>query len=205
MRNRKNSSGFTLIEVAVSGVLIVVLGVGILGLQYVLGKTQLTAFSSYVSSDEANVIVEMISRELRTARAGDNGAFLIESGAADSITYFSDVDFDGATERVQYVRSGNTMTRNVWEPTGYPVTYPESSRKTRILSSNIRNLTVPVFTYYNGSWPTDTTNNPLPTPVDLLAVKLVKIYLRTNERANAANTDFTADSFASLRMAKNNL
>lgn len=202
---KQNKSGFTLIEVTISAVLMVVLGTGLLGLQYVLGKTQLTAFSSYISSDEANVIVETISRELRTARAGDNGSFLIVSGAGDSLTFYSDVDFDGATEKVQYVRSGNTMTRNVWEPTGYPVTYPESTKKTKILSSNIRNLTVPVFSYYNGSWPTVTTGNPLPTPVDLLSVKLIKIYLRTNEKANAANTDFTADSYASIRMAKTNL
>lgn len=202
---RKNQSGFTIIEVTVASILLVVLGVGILGLQYVIGKVQLTAFSSFQSSDEANVIVSTIARELRTARAGDNGSFLLEAGANDSITFYSDVDFDGAVEKVQYTRTGTSMTRAVTEPSGYPVTYVDANKKTKTISTNIRNGTTSVFSYYNGNWPTVTTGNPIATPINLLNVKMVKIYIRSNTEANHSAADYIGESFATLRMAKTNL
>jgi Tfp pilus assembly protein PilV len=203
--NTKNNSGFTIIEVTVASILLVVLGVGILGLQYVIGKVQLTAFSSFQSSDEANTIVSTISRELRTARAGDNGSFLLEAGANDSITFYSDVDFDGAVEKVQYIRTGTSMTRAVTEPSGYPVVYTEANKKTRTISATIRNGTTSVFSYYNGNWPSDTTGNPLPTPINLLNVKMVKIYIRSNTETNHPAADYVGQSYAAIRMAKTNL
>jgi Tfp pilus assembly protein PilV len=201
----KNRSGFTLVEVTVAGLLMVVLGVGILGLQYVIGRLQITAFSSFQSSDEANTIVSTISRELRTARAGDNGSFLIEAGAADSLTFYSDVDFDGQVEKVQYTRTGTSMTRSVTKPTGYPVTYLDANKKTRTISTTIRNGTTSVFTYYNGNWPSDTTGNPMPTPINLLNVKMIKIYVRSNTETNHPAADYIGQSFVTLRMAKTNL
>jgi len=200
-----NSGGFTLVETSIAAVLMVVLGAGILGLQYTLGKTQITAYSSVNNSNEANDIVLKITREMRTARSGDNGAFLIESGAGDSIVFFTDADYDGTTEKVQYTRSGTTLTRYITEPTGYPVTYPTSAQTSKVLSTNIRNGVIPVFAYYNGDWPTVTTGNPLPTPVDLLEVKLVHVYIRSNDLPNASVSDFIAQSYATIRMAKDNL
>jgi prepilin-type N-terminal cleavage/methylation domain-containing protein len=200
-----NKKGFTLIEVMLASALLVILGAAIAGLQYTLGVSQVTSINSFISVDEANSAVSQFTRELRTARKADTGSFPLESGNDNDITFYSDIDFDGKSEKVSYYLDGTDLIKSTIEPTGVPVTYPISSAKTKIISENIRNNGTPLFTYYNGDWPDDTTNNPLATPIDLLQAKIVKIYIRVNTQADSPTSDYVLESSAQIRMVKNNL
>lgn len=207
--NKKNrhyfQSGFTLVETSVTAVLMIVLGAGLLGLQYILGDIQIRAFQSFTNVEGASGAMTQMQREIRTARAGDNGAFLIESATSNALTFYSDVDFNGTTDKVTYSRSGTILTKSVISPVGYPVTYPPANAKTTTVSDVIRNGTTPIFSYYNGNWPGDTVNNPLATPANLNNVKLVRIYLRLNANANDTRKDYILDTSVNLRMVKSNL
>ncbi len=202
---KKNTSAFTLIEVVVSGSILVTFGLAILGLQYVIGKTQITALGSFISVSEGNAAVSGLVRELRTGRPGDNGAYPLEFAGENEIIFFSDVDFDGQTERVRYFLEGTNLTKTVFEPVGFPVTYPETQSKTKIVSEYVRNAGVPIFYYYNSNWPQDTQNNPLPPPVELLEVKMVRVLLIINPYTNQPRKDYVLESFANIRMLKVNL
>lgn len=206
MTNRyKSSPGFTLVETSVTAVLLVVLGAGLLALQYILGNVQIRSFQSFSNVEAASGSMNQIDRELRTARSGDNGAFLFESATSNSLTFYSDINLDGLTDKVTYSVSGTTLTKSVIAPTGYPVSYPPANAKTTIITDQLRNGATSAFTYYNGSWPGDTVNNPLATPANLSNIKLIRVYFRINAKNNDTRNDYILDTSVSLRTVKNNL
>jgi len=128
-----SQQGFTLIEVLVSCVIIIALGIGILGLQKIISQTQTFVFSRYLSVDQANSSMQALVKELRTARAGDNGAYPLELADDNEIIFYSDIDFDGETEKIHYWLEGEDFYKGIIEPEGYPVIYPLENKKTKYL------------------------------------------------------------------------
>ena len=196
--------GFTLVEVLVGIVLIMVLGLAIFGLQTILNRNQTWIWKNYLSINQANSIVETLARELRTARTGDNGAFALEVAYDQEIRFYSDIDFDGETEKVRYSLSGTELVKGVIEPVGYPVTYPEANEKEVSLTNIVRNGDTPIFYYYNGDWPEDLENNPLSIPVRLSDTKLMRLYLRLNAEVYQEDKDYILESYIQIRMLKEN-
>ena len=205
MRKITTQSGFTMIEILISMTILGLLGIGVLGLQYVLAQNQTVVLTSYLAIDEANNAISVMARELRGARTGENGAYPIAVANENEIIFYTDSDFDGVVDRIRYTLTENSLERGVIKPQGQPATYPVSTESVKVLSSNIRNLSLPMFTYYNGDWPEDVINNPLTLPVNLSEVKTVGIYLRLNTRADDPTKDFELNTFASIRMLKENL
>jgi hypothetical protein len=144
-------------------------------------------------------------REIRSARASDNGAYPLEIVNDNEIVFYSDGDYDGITERLHYYLSGNNFIKGIIKPEGYPVLYPPNQEKITVLSENVRNAGVPIFYYYNEDWPDDIINNPLSQNSRLANTKMVRIYLRLNTQHNLPDKDYVLESFAQLRMLKGNL
>jgi prepilin-type N-terminal cleavage/methylation domain-containing protein len=201
----KQEKGFTLIEVLIAMVITGVLGLGIVSLQYIIGKNQLLIVNNYKSIDEANTSVTNFVREIRAAHGGNNGAYLLEKVDDKEIIFYSDIDYDGQTEKVDYSLSGTNLIKGVIKPTGYPPQYPEGGKTLTTLSTNVRNGSTPVFYYYNSNWPQDTVNNPLILGKRLSDTRLIKIYLLLNTQQNDPNHNFILESFAQIRMLKDNL
>lgn len=201
MNNMHN--GFTLIELLVSFLLISVIGFGIVGLQFIVNRNQLTSFQNYLTVDEANNSLAVVTREIRNTRYGDNGAYPLEVTNDNEIVFYSDIDYDNQTERVRYFRQGDTLYKAVIEPSGYPVSYPGANEKLATVTENIRN-TQQLFYYYNGDWPVDTVNNPL-SANRLSATKLIKTVVEINLKENEQNKNYLLESYAQIRMLKENL
>ena len=202
--NRNNRSGFTLIEVLVASALLVIIGAGYLGLQYIMSKSQVVVFNSYLSVEESNSILTQMITELRNARQSDDGAYLIHTADDQEIIFYSDTERDGTVERVRYTLNGNQLFKGVTKPTGNPPTYDLAQEKVKILSSNVRNGSQPIFFYYNEYWPTDTTNNPLPVASRISDTRLVKVEIIINTKPNDPTTDFVLQSQAAIRMLRLN-
>jgi prepilin-type N-terminal cleavage/methylation domain-containing protein len=205
MTTKKQQNGFTLIEILMAAVISVILAGGILTLQYLIGKNQLTVWNSYLDISQANQSVSALVAELRTARNGENGAYPLEKADANEIIFYSDTDFDGVVEKMRYFLSGTSFSRGITEPTGFPTTYISANEKVKELSAIVRNDTTPVFYYHNNDWPIDTINNPLTTPASPANVKLIKINLRLNTEAGKPNSDYVLTNFTQIRMLKSNL
>lgn len=101
----------------------------------------------------------------------------------------------------EFAGAEHELKKGIIEPTGSPVQYPLEQEKITILSSYVRN-SPPIFTYYNGDWPEDTINNPLPTPARLQETKLMQVYLVINVNPNRPPQDFELESFVQLRNLK---
>ncbi len=197
--------GFTLIEILIFVSISVILAGGILTLVYIVSRNRISTFQNLLNVDETNSQISTMIRELRNIRPGDNGAYPLEKALDQEIIFYSDIDYDGVTEKVRYTLSGTQLVKGVIEPTGFPPSYPLSNEKVKVLSTNIRNHSSPIFYYYNGGWPQDTTNNPLPQPVRLSDSKLVKVFLIVNTNENDPNSNFSLESYVQLRMLKQNL
>ncbi len=201
---KNKQQGFTILEVLISGFMIVVLGMGLLGLQFIIGESQLSSINSFIEVDQSTAAVSTLAREIRTAQKGENGSFQFTNASSYEITFFSDLDVDGRIEQIRYYLEGTTLKKDVIDPQGSPVTYPPEQKVTTIITQNIRNGSTPIFSYFNEDWPNDTSNNPLPTPADLDSIKMVHIYVRVNPNAANPNNDYVLESQAQVRTLKEN-
>lgn len=207
MNNKKRNygEGFTIIEMLVVVAILSLFALVLLGIQIIISQTQVEVWKNYLGANEANSNITALTRELRNTRTADNGAYALVRAQDQEIIFYSDVDNDGQTERIRYTLSGTTLTKGVIEPLGYPVTYPTAQEKVKVVGENIRNGSIPIFYYYNGDWPEDTTNNPLDTPVRLSDTKLMKVYLEINPTANDNRRTFVLESYVQIRTLKQNL
>jgi prepilin-type N-terminal cleavage/methylation domain-containing protein len=206
MFNSKSVSiiqGFTLIEVLVASVVTVILGGAILSLIFITTQTRLSSYRNVLNVDLANQDIDQMARELRNIRPGDNAAYPIVRAKDQEIIFYSDVDYDGSAEKVRYTLTSTQLVRGITKATGYPAQYLQTNEKVKILSDFIRNGSTPVFYYYNGDWPNDTTNNPLIDPVRLSDSKLIKVYIIINSEDDTDN--FSLETYIQLRTLKQNL
>jgi len=196
---------FSLIEVIVT-VFIFTLALGaVTGFIIYLYRSYSYNFEQIQAINEARKGIETMVKEIREARYGDDGSYPLEEAGDFQFIFYSDIDRDDLTERVRYFLEGTDFKKGVVEPSGDPPQYILADENVSILSSYVRNTSQPIFTYYNGDWPTDTINNPLPTLARLTETKLMHVYLKVNIDPNRPPDDFELESDAQIRNLKTNL
>jgi len=155
--------------------------------------------------NEARRGIETMIKEIREAKTADDGSYpLVKAGDSEFI-FYSDVDRNGLIERIRYFLDGTDFKKGVVDPSGDPPQYILTNETISVLSRYVRNASTPVFTYYNGDWPVDTVNNPLPTLTRLMETKLMHVYLKINVDPNRPPIDFELESDTQIRNLKNNL
>lgn len=163
-------------------------------------------FEQIQAINEARRGVDTMVREIREARYGDDGSYPIVEAGDFQFIFYSDIDRDSVTERVRYFLDGSDFKKGVIEPSGDPPKYFLADETIGVLSSNVRDTGLgPIFTYYNGDWPTDVVNNPLSTLTRLTETKLMHVYLKININPNRPPDDFELESDVQIRNLKINL
>jgi type II secretory pathway pseudopilin PulG len=205
----------TLIETLVT-IAIFALVMGVVSSFIVMGyRTQSYAFQQSRAIAQARKGIETMVKEIREAKGGDDGSYIIEKADDFEFVFYSDIDNNGKTERVRYFIEGTDFKKGVIEPTGWPIRYPLENEEVFILSQYVRNQP-PIFKYYNGDWlgeaycqanPTAKVclDNPLPTPTRLKDTKLMHLYLVINVNPNRPPQDFELISDVQIRNLKTNL
>lgn len=200
-----SSAGFTLIESVVSVALITLIMGAISGFICWGYETYNVAFKQNQATRKANFGIEVMVKEIREARGGDDGSYLIEKADDNEIIFYSNVDGDDDTEKVRYFLQGSSFKREVVNPSGWPIDYPEGEehKNTIVLSEYVRNdAATPVFTYYNGDWPGDDVNNPLSSSGRISGTRLIHVYLTVNVDTNDISNGFELESDAQIRNLK---
>lgn len=200
LTRRSTNKGFTLIETLI-GVAIFVLVVGVL----TLFSRNVWVYNSFIGGELEGVnagraALKTMVAEIRTASSGNNGAYAISQASGTSFTFYSDIYDDGLKEKVRYFLNGTNLQKGVIKPTGSPLSYGGSEVITTLVS-NVTNSSI--FDYYDKNY--DGTTAPLPSPVDVSAVRLVKITITTDAKSNRSSSPVTFSTQVSLRNLKDNL
>ncbi len=198
-------NGFTLVEILIVSSLTLLVGGGILGLIVILGENRVSTFENYLGVETVNNNISEMVREVRNARYGDNGAYTLDTADDQEFIFYSDIDYDGDADKIRYTLTDSVLEKGITKPVGFPAIYNPTNEIVKVVAENIRNGKEPVFYYYNGDWPSDTTNNPLPSPTRLSETKLMKIHLRINKYSSPDVDDFMLESYVQLRSLKQNL
>jgi prepilin-type N-terminal cleavage/methylation domain-containing protein len=201
----KKQSGVTLLEILVALSIFIIASSAVVVFIRQGFQVQNFSLEQTIAISEAKRGVETMVREIRETQIADTGAYPITEADDQQYIFYSDIDKDNAVERVRYFLDGTDFKKGTIEPQTNPVQYVEADEVVVTLSQYVRNGTDPIFTYYNGDWPTDSINNPLSTPAAVADVRLVSMSLSINVRPSSAPSDFVLKSDVHIRNLKDNL
>lgn len=202
----RNTFGYSLFEI------IVAMAIFLIALTIISGFIRRGYESNRFSLELLDAVnfakkgIDAMAKEIREANYAENGDYPIVEAKDQSIIFYSDIDSDASVERVRYYLNGTDLMKGIIEPTAtQPIQYPSGSESVALVTQYIRNNTSPIFYYYNGNYPADTTNNPLVTPANVNQIKLVRLFLKINIDPIKAPGDFNLEIFSQIRNLKNNL
>lgn len=155
------------------------------------------------SQQEARQVFKEMNWETRSMSPSSTGAYSLAEAATSSLIFYTDTDGDGLKERLRYFLAGETLKKGVIVPAGHPLTYNPNDEIINEAVHHIANGATPVFGYYDKDY--DGTTAPLPSPVDLLAVRLVKVTLLIDADLAHPPGPLTMTTQMSIRNLKDNL
>jgi type II secretory pathway component PulJ len=203
--NHSSRAGFTLVELLVVCALSTLIIFGITMFERNIFYYNSIQQGSFSTAQDAEEILRVMVKELRSASQGSDGSYPILTAATNTLTFFSDINGNGAKERVRYFLSGTTLEKGVMEPTGSPLSYNNATETISYLAYNVRNIasSTNTFDYFDDTY--TGTSSPLTQPVSVSAVRLVRFTLILDSDPNKSPTPRTYTSQVSLRNLKDNL
>ena len=175
----------------------------------------LTLYNDTINTDNAltgNLNAQMQVRkaftvmlsDIRSASPSSSGAYTIDTASSTYFAYYSDIDNNGLKEKIRYFLSGHTLKVGIITPTGNPPTYNPANEKVAALINDLVNTsTTPIFSYYDSAY--DGTTAPLAMPINIPAVRLIKINVLIDHDPKAPPGPIGFSSQVSIRNLKDNM
>jgi len=201
MKYKKRS--FTTIEIIVVIGIFALIGIVIFGWQKDIFSLQNLFQTRLTTQENIRKTIKNFIAEVRTAQPSSLGSYPIEEANKDSFIFYSNIDSDNLVERLRYFLDGKKLKKGVIKPSGQPLVYNPNNEVITQLVENVINPNSEVFHYYDKNY--DGTGNPLPQPVNISAVRLVKITISVDEDLNRPPGPITETSQVSIRNLKDNL
>ena len=191
------NSGFTLVEVVITMAIVMIVGVLFMRLSQDITSSALRFTNSLVTQQSIQSTLQTMVPEIRSAAQSNDGAYAISVAATSTFEFYSDVDRDGLFDRVRYFLSSTTFKKGVIKPTGSPLTYATSSEVLQDLVENV----IPgsqIFSYYDKN-ATSSGSTALPSPIDPVQVKTIKITLVANQGTSSTPSIVGVETSATIR------
>jgi len=187
---------FTLIETLVTIVIFALIMGAMAGAVVMLYKVHGYTWQQSQAINEARKGVETMVREIREAREGDDGSYILEKANDYEFIFYSDIDGNRTAERVRYFVEGTDFKKGVIRPVGSLATYPADQEEIFVLTSYVTNIP-PIFTYFDKNG-----EEIMENPARLIDTKMMEVYLIINVNPNRAPQDFELKSAVQLRNLK---
>lgn len=202
-KNRNLNGGFSIIELLVGIFALVLIGIAAITFQKDVFPMNTFFSNSIAAQGEARKTLKTISAEIRSASPSNVGSYPIEQTTATSFIFYSDTDNDQLKERIRYFLDGPTLKRGVIKPSGIPFVYNPGSEVISELIHDVVNGATAVFNYYDKNY--NGTTEPLTEPIDIVAVRLVKITVIIDRDPSKPPGPMTLTTQVSIRNLKDNL
>src|SRR3989344_7670018 len=201
-KSKKKSSGMSLTEIVIATAIFAMISVGIWGFGRDIFFFNSNLNASLSTQFDARQVLRKLVTELRSASPSSLGAYPIATAGTSTITFYSDIDDDGLKEQVRYFRQGNELRRGTIKPSGNPLVYSGSESVSIVVKDVINDNATPLFNYYDNSYAG--TSSPLTIPVNVLAIRLVKINLIIDKDTTRPPAAITVMTQVTLRNLKDN-
>jgi len=153
------------------------------------------------ATDEIRSFMKRFVAELRSAELSDSGGYPIAIATPTEIKFYTDIDGDDDREQVRYFVDSGTLYKEVSKSSGVPPIYAvvDSAYEVvhNLVSSDI------IFSYYPSLYAGTTT--PLATPIDVSAIRLVKVEVTVDEDINREPGPVNQSTQINIRNLKDNL
>jgi four helix bundle protein len=171
-----SKNGFTLLEMLVAISIFSIMMLAIIVFFVYIYRQQADDIVRINRTDIAGRAIEEMSSEMRKMNRAENGSFALESAQSQTLIFYSDVDNDSLTERIEYSLNGTDLERKLIEPGG-SLDYSGEEVIT-VVASGIVNGAEAVFKYYGQDY--TGSEDPLEEPVNVTEVRLISISLDIN-------------------------
>lgn len=170
------NNGFTLVEILLAVFIFLIIMSAAVALFITLYKNQASDSARIESAEKASNSIEKMANEIRKINRGENGNFFFQIVLPQRIVFFSDIDNDSLTEKVEYILNGNEIERRITEP-GATLDY-SGTEVISVVADNVRNGASAIFTYYGSDY--TGSGSALTDPVNATDISLVGISLDIN-------------------------
>ena len=197
--------GITLVELLITLAIfsIVIIAVGTLGANIFKYNSEISG--SYETTRTSQVILKTLLKELRESAPGANGAYPLALTGSTTLSFYSDTDNDGKTEKITYSLIGTTLYRTSIIPTGTTsfVYLPQNQSTTTLITNVINGVSLPSFQYFDTHY--TGTSSPMIHPVNPSLVRLIKVNQQIDLDPNRSPVPIIFSIQVSLRNIKTNL
>jgi len=174
-----NQRGVTLIELLMGMFMFVTIIASVAVFFNYLFDSYYFAFESGKTVDEIKFVMDKITSELREMDTSEEGAYALAVANDQELVFYADSDDDDEVELIRYFLEGTSLKRGTIAP-GDPSDWYGGAEEITTMSEFVQNGGEPIFSYYNGDWPGDEINNPLPSGDRLASTRLIRIDLKVN-------------------------
>lgn len=106
--NKNQKFGFTLVETILTIIIFAFAIVAVMSFILTIYRSQSYSFQQSVAINEARRGIEIMVKEIRAAKTGDDGSYIIEKADDNEFIFYSDIDKDNLVERVRYFLGGSS-------------------------------------------------------------------------------------------------
>lgn len=197
------NAAFSLVEIIIVIFVLLLISIAVWTFQSNVFSLNNIISGNITAQEEARSSFKMITAEIRSASPSSTGAYSLSEAGVNSFTFYSDIDDDGLKERIRYFLSSSILKKGIIKPSGNPLVYDPDNEETTEIIHNVYNDTTPIFDYYDANY--DGTTDPLVQPVNISAIRLVKITVIVNSASLEAPIFTTFTTQVSMRNLKDNL
>ncbi|OGY60222.1 MAG: hypothetical protein A3F24_00595 [Candidatus Colwellbacteria bacterium RIFCSPHIGHO2_12_FULL_44_17] len=144
--------------------------------------------------------LHVIVPEIRSITQSAAGDYPVALATESALTFYSDIDKDGAIEKVRYFLENTTFKKGTLKPTGVPLEYNPANE---IVKTEIENvIDDEIFLYYNNGY--TGVEGPMPFPVKLIDIRIIGVKLTTNDPRTIEVGPVTFKTQAIIRNLRDN-
>ena len=215
--NWADDRGLSLTELMVVAMLLGFILAAAWSVMFAVNATTNSLSARAVATDESQLFLDNIARELRqadnlkslgatgTTNADAQGAF--SEIATRSATFYVDLYHDGRAKKVRYYVSGNSLYRQEWAsnaPYTYPYTWASTPTSTKVVIKSIDPAwTGSIFTYYAKVYGSGNALGSDPIASTVASVTAVTIQVSNLQTWNNNSASYGASSTVRVRAIGN--